>query len=86
MDQRRKAQSILVALLMITITVNGSNLRTNHANLLAALREWRYIDEKSTVEQSAVAINGEFIPRTQYNEVQLHNGDEVEIVGAVGGG
>ena len=71
---------------MITITVNGSNLRTNHANLLAALREWRYIDEKSTVAQSAVAINGEFIPRTQYNDVQLHNGDEVEIVGAVGGG
>jgi len=37
-------------------------------------------------EGTAVALNGEVVPRRCWNERALHDGDEVEIVGAVQGG
>ncbi len=34
----------------------------------------------------AVERNGEIVPRSRHGEVQLENGDKLEIVVAVGGG
>lgn len=34
----------------------------------------------------AVAVNGEFVPRTQYEAVVLTDGDALDIVSPVGGG
>jgi sulfur carrier protein len=34
----------------------------------------------------AVAVNGEFVPRTRYNAVTLNHGDTLDIVSPVGGG
>jgi sulfur carrier protein len=34
----------------------------------------------------AIEINGEIVPASQYTSVQLSNGDNIEIVGAIGGG
>ena len=34
----------------------------------------------------AVELNGEIVPRSQFSDVILLNGDQLEIVGAVGGG
>ena len=34
----------------------------------------------------AVAINGEIIPKEEYGEIHLKNGDSVEVVRAIGGG
>jgi sulfur carrier protein len=34
----------------------------------------------------AVAVNGEVVPRSEWDGHRLHAGDEVEIVGAVQGG
>jgi sulfur carrier protein len=34
----------------------------------------------------AIERNGEIVPRSRHGEVQLENGDELEIVVAVGGG
>ncbi len=34
----------------------------------------------------AVECNGEIIPKSQHAEAQLHDGDKLEVVGAVGGG
>ena len=34
----------------------------------------------------AIEINGEIVPASQHSSVQLSNGDNVEIVGAIGGG
>jgi sulfur carrier protein len=34
----------------------------------------------------AIEINGEIVPTSQHASVQLSNGDNVEIVGAIGGG
>lgn len=34
----------------------------------------------------AIERNGEIVPRSQFTETQLIDGDKLEIVGAVGGG
>lgn len=34
----------------------------------------------------AMEVNREIIPRSQYAEVKLNNGDTIEIVRAIGGG
>ncbi len=34
----------------------------------------------------AIEKNGEIVPRSQYGETQLRDGDRLEIVVAVGGG
>ena len=34
----------------------------------------------------AIECNGEIVPRSQFSETQLADGDKLEIVGAVGGG
>lgn len=39
-----------------------------------------------TGKRIAIECNAEIVPRSQYAEVMLKNGDKLEIVGAVGGG
>lgn len=39
-----------------------------------------------TGRRIAMEINLEIVPRSTYTEVQLHPGDRVEIVHAIGGG
>ncbi len=34
----------------------------------------------------AIEINGEIVPASQHSSVQLSSGDNIEIVGAIGGG
>ncbi len=34
----------------------------------------------------AIEKNGEIVPRSQFSEAKLQDGDKLEIVGAVGGG
>ena len=34
----------------------------------------------------AIECNGEIVPRSQFEDVILYDGDKLEIVGAVGGG
>lgn len=34
----------------------------------------------------AIERNGEIVPRSQFSQAQLADGDKLEIVGAVGGG
>ena len=37
-------------------------------------------------EGTAVAVNEEVVPRGQWEETDLHEGDRIEILGAVSGG
>lgn len=39
-----------------------------------------------TGKRVAVEKNGEIVPRSQFDAETLHDGDKLEIVGAVGGG
>lgn len=39
-----------------------------------------------TGKRIAVEVNDELVPRSEHAEYQLHDGDKVEIVQAIGGG
>lgn len=46
-----------------------------------------FLAQQAELEQPfAVAINGEFVPRSQYAEVTLQDGDTLDVVSPVGGG
>lgn len=67
---------------MITISLNNQSQQLETStSLQQALVHWGYGDSKI-----AVAINGEFVPRSNYNERQLVSGDQIDIVKPVGGG
>lgn len=66
----------------IELSVNNENKTLDSAMLLSdALQQWGYGESKI-----AVAINGEFVPRSTYTERELLNGDQIDIVKPVGGG
>jgi sulfur carrier protein len=67
---------------MINISLNNQPQQLNApVTLSQALVSWGYGDSKI-----AVAINGEFVPRSTYSERQLITGDQIDIVKPVGGG
>ncbi len=67
---------------MIQLSVNGQVQRlepgANIAQLLDAL--------ELAGKRVAVEKNGEIVPRSQYSDTRLAEGDALEIVVAVGGG
>ncbi len=66
----------------IELSVNNESKTLASNTLLSdALQQWGYGDSKI-----AVAINGEFVPRSTYSERELLNGDQIDIVKPVGGG
>lgn len=67
---------------MITVSVNDQAKTIPTASSVSqALSLWDYCDEKI-----AVAINGEFVPRSGYAEHQLQADDCIDIVAPVQGG
>ncbi len=67
---------------MLTLSLNNeSKTLPNTMSLSAALKFWDMCDQLS-----AAAINGEFVPRSQYDDRQLSDGDTIDIVKPVGGG
>lgn len=67
---------------MINISLNNQPQQFEKPTLLSqALQLWGYGDGKI-----AVAINGEFVPRSTYSERLLNTGDQIDIVKPVGGG
>ena len=67
---------------MISLTINGEQRRfeapLTAAQLIASL--------ELTGKRVALERNGEIVPRGQFEQQQLSDGDSVEIVVAVGGG
>jgi len=67
---------------MINISLNNEPTQITSNMLLSnALVQWGFGEIKI-----AVAINGEFVPRSTYTERQLQEGDQIDIVKPVGGG
>jgi len=61
---------------MLELTVNGETAQLEGPiNLAEALPIWGY-DQP----YFAVAVNGEFVPRRQYPQVQLNGGEKLEIL------
>ena len=67
----------------LEITLNGEARRTIAATLDLLLDELGYAKPRRGI---AVALNGRIVPRGELEEQTLHEGDRVEVVGAVQGG
>lgn len=67
---------------MIEVTVNGAAHRFDRTlNVRELLERLAMAGKKVAVEK-----NGEIVPKGRHHEVLLQNGDQLEIVVAVGGG
>ena len=67
---------------MITVSINGAARQFPQVISIAALIEEMGLGGK----RIALEKNGEIVPRSQFAERQLADGDRLEIVVAVGGG
>ena len=67
---------------MITVSINGAARQFPQPISIATL-----IEELSlTGKRIAMERNGEIVPRSTFTEQQLADGDQLEVVVAVGGG
>ena len=67
---------------MITISVNNQRRHCEAASPLAEqLEVWGF-----SCEKVAVAVNGDFVPRSQYGEYRLSDGDQLDVLAPVQGG
>ena len=67
---------------MIEIKVNGEPMQFASPVAVAELIEHMALHGK----RIAVEVNGEIVPASHHDQHQLGQGDQVEIVGAIGGG
>lgn len=68
---------------MISVSVNNTPRSLTSASLLELL-DTLQADRQGA--PFAVALNGDFVPRSRYAEIELKNGDALDIVSPVGGG
>ncbi|MBS0557121.1 MAG: sulfur carrier protein ThiS [Proteobacteria bacterium] len=67
---------------MITIVLNGQSRTCAAGHTLAALLE----DAGYAQRRVAVEINREIVPKSEHAQREIHDGDRIEIVHALGGG
>ncbi len=67
----------------ITVTLNGAIIKyeSKPLNLTSLLDQRGFTDKKI-----AVAINGQFVPRSSYDKHIISENDEIEIVAPMQGG
>ncbi len=66
----------------INVTLNGEAKHIASGTFLATL-----VEELSLAgKRYAIERNGEIVPKSTFAETELHDGDRLEIVVAVGGG
>jgi sulfur carrier protein len=63
------------------ITINGQKKNLNARDIASLLKE-----EGFEGKLVAIARNGEFVPRAEYANTNLQDGDEIEIVAPMQGG
>lgn len=63
------------------VKINGENLDMAGKTLAEYLETTSYDPKRIAVER-----NGEIVPKAQYGETLLEDGDSVEVVSFVGGG
>lgn len=67
---------------MIEVSLNDERVQLPEPiPLQTALARWQYGEGKF-----AVAVNGEFVPRSRYESAMVRDGDRLDIVKPVGGG
>ena len=65
------------------VRINGKETEVHQSMSIVDYLASIGFDKKVSI---AVAINGEIIPKEEYSETQLKNGDSMEVVRAIGGG
>jgi sulfur carrier protein len=68
----------------MTIELNGERVEVNGAPTVAAMVE--RTRAHGEVRGVAVAVDGEVIPRSAWDDTRLSDGQKVEVVGAIQGG
>ncbi len=68
----------------MTVIVNGTGIQLGDAATLAEAVATLGASDKS--RGIAVAVNGEVVPRSQWHQTSLSDGDRIEVVTAVAGG
>ena len=63
------------------VKINGEELNIAGKTVAEYLRATNYDPKRIAVER-----NGDIVPKAQYTEIVLQDGDSVEIVSFVGGG
>ncbi len=67
---------------MLTLQINGEQKQfpadLNVAGLIASMA--------LAGKRFAIELNGEIVPKSSHANIQLHDGDKLEVVVAVGGG
>ncbi len=66
----------------VRVTLNGKRVELEDVRTIADLLRWRGLDPRLV----AVEHNGEIVPRDQYEQRELRDGDVLEVVHFVGGG
>ncbi|MBC6414506.1 MAG: sulfur carrier protein ThiS [Chromatiales bacterium] len=66
----------------IQIEVNGSVRGVQEGTTVAVLVQMLALSERKI----AVEINRQIVPQSQHQQTQLQDGDQVEIIEAIGGG
>lgn len=66
------------------LVINGEARQSLAANVAELLAE--ELDEGHTRRGIAVAVNGQVVPRTEWERARISKGDRVEIVRALPGG
>ena len=67
----------------IQLTINGKPRSFDAENFTVAQL---VVNLNLEGKRLAIECNGEIVPRSQFADTQLADGDKLEIVGAVGGG
>ncbi len=67
---------------MLTISLNNEKVGIATSLSASSLLELQGFQS----DKIALAINGSFVPRSQYAETAINDGDEVDVIQAVGGG
>lgn len=67
---------------MLKLSLNGEIIALPESQSLSVLLEQQGYQS----QKIAVAINGEFVPRSQYDSTLMAESDEVDVIQAVGGG
>jgi sulfur carrier protein len=67
---------------MPKLSLNGEQITLPDPKNLSGLLD----DQGYQSQKIAVAINGSFVPRSQYGETIINDDDEVDVIQAVGGG
>ena len=67
----------------MNITINGNIKQFDNENMTVSAL---VLTLNLTGKRLAIEKNGEIVPRSQFADVTIQDGDKLEIVGAVGGG